>query len=85
MSSRLLRIKTFIFLPTNVNMTVITTSTDVVHSWFIPNLGLKMDCVPGRMTHHTFFFRIPGVYYGQCAEICGRQHHHMPIKLVLVD
>lgn len=85
MSSRLLRVKNFIFLPTNVNMAVITTSTDVMHSWFIPNLGLKLDCVPGRMTHHTFYFRIPGVYYGQCAEICGRQHHHMPIKLVLVD
>ena len=84
-SSRLLRVKQFLVLPISINMTAITTSTDIMHSWFIPNLGLKLDCVPGKMTHHTFMFNIPGVYYGQCAEICGRQHHHMPIKLVLVD
>lgn len=84
-SSRLLRVKQFLVLPISINMTAITTSTDIMHSWFIPNLGLKLDCVPGKMTHHTFIFNIPGVYYGQCAEICGRQHHHMPIKLVLVD
>lgn len=84
-SSRLLRVKQFLVLPVSINMTAITTSTDIMHSWFIPNLGLKLDCVPGKMTHHTFIFNIPGVYYGQCAEICGRQHHHMPIKLVLVD
>ena len=40
-----------------------------------------MDCVPGRSTHHTLFIDHPGLYYGQCAEICGRFHHHMPIKV----
>jgi heme/copper-type cytochrome/quinol oxidase subunit 2 len=60
---------------------VITNSYDVVHSWFIPGLGLKMDCVPGRSTHHTFYIDNIGFYYGQCAEICGRYHHHMPIRL----
>jgi heme/copper-type cytochrome/quinol oxidase subunit 2 len=40
-----------------------------------------MDCVPGRSTHHTFYVDNVGFYYGQCAEICGRYHHHMPIRL----
>ncbi|MBL7934610.1 MAG: hypothetical protein JNM51_02230 [Bacteroidia bacterium] len=40
-----------------------------------------MDCVPGRSTHHTFYIDNIGFYYGQCAEICGRYHHHMPIRL----
>jgi cytochrome c oxidase subunit 2 len=53
----------------------------VVHSWFIPGLGIKVDCVPGRSTHHTFYVDNVGFYYGQCAEICGRYHHHMPIRL----
>lgn len=40
-----------------------------------------MDCVPGRSTHHTFYIDNVGLYYGQCAEICGRFHHHMPIRV----
>ena len=52
-----------------------------MHSWFIPGLGLKFDCIPGRATHHTFYIDNVGFYYGQCAEICGRYHHHMPIKI----
>jgi heme/copper-type cytochrome/quinol oxidase subunit 2 len=68
-------------LPSHVNLTIITNSYDVVHSWFVPGLGLKLDCVPGRSTHHTFYIDNIGFYYGQCAEICGRYHHHMPIRL----
>jgi cytochrome c oxidase subunit 2 len=44
-------------------------------------LGVKLDCVPGRSTHHTFYVDSIGFYFGQCAEICGRFHHHMPIKI----
>ena len=40
-----------------------------------------MDCIPGRATHHTFYIDNVGFYYGQCAEICGRYHHHMPIRI----
>jgi len=43
-----------------------------------------MDCVPGRSTHHTLYINTPGLYYGQCAEICGRFHHHMPIKVCAI-
>lgn len=80
-SKRLLRVKKTLVLPTHINITAVTNSYDVVHSWFIPGLGLKMDCVPGRSTHHTFYIDNAGFYYGQCAEICGRYHHHMPIRV----
>lgn len=81
LARRLLRTKRTLVLPAHVNLTVITNSYDVVHSWFIPGLGLKMDCVPGRSTHHSFYIDNVGFYYGQCAEICGRYHHHMPIRI----
>lgn len=78
---RLLRTKRVLVVPTNVNITIITNSFDVVHSWYIPGLGIKLDCIPGRSTHHTLYIDHAGFYYGQCAEICGRYHHHMPIRV----
>lgn len=81
LARRLLRTKKTLVLPAHVNLTLITNSYDIVHSWFIPGLGIKLDCVPGRSTHHTFFIDNVGFYYGQCAEICGRYHHHMPIRI----
>jgi heme/copper-type cytochrome/quinol oxidase subunit 2 len=78
---RLLRTRRLLVLPTNINITLITNSFDVVHSWYIPGLGIKMDCIPGRSTHHTIHIDHAGFYYGQCAEICGRFHHHMPIRI----
>ena len=78
---RLLRTGRVLVLPTNINITLITNSFDVVHSWYIPGLGIKMDCIPGRSTHHTLNIDHAGFYYGQCAEICGRFHHHMPIRV----
>ncbi len=81
LARRLLRTKRTLILPAHVNLTLITNSYDVVHSWFIPGLGLKMDCVPGRSTHHSLYIDNIGFYYGQCAEICGRYHHHMPIRV----
>ena len=81
LARRLLRTKRTLVLPAHINLTVITNSYDVVHSWFIPGLGIKMDCVPGRSTHHTFYIDSVGFFYGQCAEICGRYHHHMPIRI----
>lgn len=78
---RLLRTKRTLVLPAHVNITIITNSYDVIHSWFIPGLGLKLDCIPGRATHHMLHIDNVGFYYGQCAEICGRYHHHMPIRI----
>jgi hypothetical protein len=81
LNRRLLRTKRTLVLPAHVNIAVITNSFDVVHSWFIPGLGLKLDCIPGRATHHMLHIENVGFYYGQCAEICGRYHHHMPIRI----
>lgn len=78
---RLLRTRRVLVLPAHTNITLITNSFDVMHSWFIPGLGVKLDCVPGRSTHHTIHIDHAGFYYGQCAEICGRYHHHMPIRV----
>jgi len=79
--NRLLRSRRVLVLPAHINITVITNSFDIVHSWHIPGLGLKMDCLPGRATHHTLYIDNVGLYYGQCAEVCGRYHHHMPIRI----
>ena len=81
LAKRMLRTKRTLVLPAHVNITLITNSFDVVHSWFIPGLGVKLDCVPGRSTHHTLYIDNVGFYYGQCAEVCGRYHHHMPIRV----
>lgn len=80
-NKRLLRTSRTLVLPAHINITAVTNSYDVIHSWFIPGLGLKMDCIPGRSTHHTFYIDNVGFYYGQCAEVCGRYHHHMPIRI----
>lgn len=84
LARRLLRTRRTLVLPAHINITLITNSYDIVHSWFIPGLGVKIDCVPGRSTHHTFHIDNVGFYYGQCAEICGRYHHHMPIRICAI-
>lgn len=81
LSRRLLRTKKTLVIPAHVNLTIVTNSYDVVHSWFLPGLGVKLDCVPGRSTHHTFYCDNVGFFFGMCAEICGRYHHHMPIRI----
>jgi cytochrome c oxidase subunit 2 len=81
----LLRTKRTLVLPAHINITIITSSYDVVHSWFVPGLGLKIDCVPGRSNHLTLYIDNIGFYSGQCAEICGRYHHHMPIRVCALD
>ena len=81
LARRILRTKRTLILPAHINITLVTNSYDIVHAWFMPGLGIKIDCVPGRSTHHTFYIDSVGFYYGQCAEICGRYHHHMPIRV----
>ena len=84
-SKRLLLTDRLLYIPKGFRITTVTNSFDVVHSWFLPGLGLKMDCVPGRSTHHSFRINTNGFFYGQCAEICGRFHHHMPIRLLSLN
>jgi heme/copper-type cytochrome/quinol oxidase subunit 2 len=83
--NRLISVDNVLFLPSRKNITIITNSFDVAHSWFVPGLGLKFDCIPGRSTHNSLFITKPGYYFGHCAEVCGRFHHHMPIKIIALN
>jgi len=60
---------------------IITTSSDVIHSFSVPTLGLKIDSVPGRLKEVKTLVLMPGIYFGQCSELCGVNHSYMPIKL----
>lgn len=61
------------------------TSGDVLHSWAVPSLGIKIDAVPGRLNQVIAYITEPGVFYGQCSELCGASHGFMPIVIVAVD
>jgi cytochrome c oxidase subunit 2 len=63
---------------------ILVSSADVLHSWTVPRLGVKADAVPGRINQLNIIRNIPGVLYGQCSEICGSQHSHMPISVEIV-
>nr|QJE37150.1 cytochrome c oxidase subunit II [Phymorhynchus buccinoides] len=81
---RLLEVDHRVVLPTNTDVRVLVTSADVIHSWAIPSLGVKADAIPGRLNQLGFFVKHPGVFYGQCSEICGANHSFMPIVLEVV-
>ncbi|YP_002456259.1 cytochrome c oxidase subunit II (mitochondrion) [Nothobranchius furzeri] len=63
---------------------ILVSADDVLHSWAVPSLGIKMDAVPGRLNQTAFIVSRPGVYYGQCSEICGANHSFMPIVVEAV-
>jgi cytochrome c oxidase subunit 2 len=71
-------------LPTNSNILFLVTSSDVLHSWTVPSLGLKVDSIPGRLNYLSTLVVNSGVYYGQCREICGSNHRFMPIVVEFV-
>nr|YP_010531309.1 cytochrome c oxidase subunit II [Mileewa amplimacula]UXX17568.1 cytochrome c oxidase subunit II [Mileewa amplimacula] len=82
---RLLDVDNRITLPFNTQTRVIVTSSDVIHSWTIPSLGVKLDALPGRMNQSKIILNRPGIFYGQCSEICGSNHSFMPITLESVN
>nr|YP_004935111.1 cytochrome c oxidase subunit II [Trimusculus reticulatus]AEQ93930.1 cytochrome c oxidase subunit II [Trimusculus reticulatus] len=82
---RLLEVDNRATIPYDMNTTVIATSADVLHAWTLPSMGIKMDAVPGRLNSMGMFVESPGVYYGQCSEICGANHSFMPIVVEAVD
>lgn len=82
---RLLEVDHRIVVPTDCNVRVLVTAADVLHCWTIPCLGVKIDAVPGRLNQLGFLVNRPGVFYGQCSEICGTNHSFMPIVLEAVD
>lgn len=83
-SMRRLRVTKGVCLPVDYPIHVICGSKDVIHSWAIPGLGVKIDCIPGYNSHRRVMFRWRGIYWGQCMEVCGRYHHWMPILIRVV-
>nr|QOD97666.1 cytochrome c oxidase subunit II [Locustella ochotensis]BCD55950.1 cytochrome oxidase subunit 2 [Locustella pleskei] len=76
---RLLEVDHRVIVPTESTVRVIVTADDVLHSWAVPSLGVKTDAIPGRLNQTSFLASRPGIYYGQCSEICGANHSFMPI------
>nr|YP_009307971.1 cytochrome c oxidase subunit II [Typosyllis antoni]AOR87156.1 cytochrome c oxidase subunit II [Typosyllis antoni] len=81
---RLLEVDNRLVLPWGVESRILITAADVLHSWTIPSMGVKADAVPGRLNQVTLFPMRPGVFYGQCSEICGANHSFMPISLEII-
>nr|ABD19229.1 cytochrome oxidase subunit 2 [Daphnia pulex] len=82
---RLLEVDNRVILPYLTQVRLLVTAGDVIHSWTIPSLGVKADAVPGRLNQLNVFFNRPGVFYGQCSEICGANHSFMPITVEAVN
>nr|YP_009370141.1 cytochrome c oxidase subunit II [Orcula dolium]AIR76272.1 cytochrome c oxidase subunit II [Orcula dolium] len=82
---RLLEVDNRPSLPYNNAINVLTTSTDVIHAWALPSMGVKMDAVPGRLNMMGIYANGPGVFYGQCSEICGANHSYMPIVIEFIS
>nr|YP_009652590.1 cytochrome c oxidase subunit II [Steno bredanensis]ACG63397.1 cytochrome c oxidase subunit II [Steno bredanensis]ADZ56222.1 cytochrome c oxidase subunit II [Steno bredanensis]AEG23783.1 cytochrome c oxidase subunit II [Steno bredanensis]QCF45877.1 cytochrome c oxidase subunit II [Steno bredanensis] len=81
---RLLEVDNRMVLPMQLTIRMLVSSEDVLHSWAVPSLGLKTDAIPGRLNQTTLMSTRPGLFYGQCSEICGSNHSFMPIVLELV-
>nr|WKK30300.1 cytochrome oxidase c subunit 2 [Ancistrocerus oviventris] len=79
--ARLLDVDNRVILPFNSSLRFLFTSTDVIHSWTIPSLGVKMDATPGRINQAFIYLNRPGIFFGQCSEICGANHSFMPIVI----
>nr|AAX58175.1 cytochrome oxidase subunit II [Anopheles minimus C] len=78
---RLLDVDNRIVLPMNNQIRILVTATDVLHSWTVPSLGVKVDATPGRLNQINFLINRPGLFFGQCSEICGANHSFMPIVI----
>nr|YP_009727462.1 cytochrome c oxidase subunit II [Sturisomatichthys panamensis]QIA95523.1 cytochrome c oxidase subunit II [Sturisomatichthys panamensis] len=76
---RLLETDHRMVVPMESPVRILVSAEDVLHSWALPALGIKMDAVPGRLNQTAFIASRPGVFYGQCSEICGANHSFMPI------
>nr|QBR54486.1 cytochrome c oxidase subunit 2 [Bactrocera umbrosa]QBR54487.1 cytochrome c oxidase subunit 2 [Bactrocera umbrosa]QBR54494.1 cytochrome c oxidase subunit 2 [Bactrocera umbrosa]QBR54504.1 cytochrome c oxidase subunit 2 [Bactrocera umbrosa]QBR54505.1 cytochrome c oxidase subunit 2 [Bactrocera umbrosa] len=78
---RLLDVDNRVILPMNSQIRILVTAADVIHSWTVPALGVKVDGTPGRLNQTNFLINRPGLFYGQCSEICGANHSFMPIVI----
>ncbi len=82
---RLLAVDNEMVVPVNKVVRVLTTGADVIHSWALPAFGVKIDAIPGRVNETWFKAEREGVYYGQCSELCGKDHAFMPITVRVVS
>ncbi len=82
---RLLQTDNAIVLPTETNIQFVVTSNDVLHSWAMPPMGIKIDAIPGFLNEVWMNIQEPGTYYGQCSELCGIRHGFMPIMIHAVS
>nr|YP_009573122.1 cytochrome c oxidase subunit II [Macromia daimoji]QBF44102.1 cytochrome c oxidase subunit II [Macromia daimoji] len=78
---RLLEVDNRTTVPMETQVRVLITAADVLHSWAVPSLGVKVDATPGRLNQTSFFINRPGIFFGQCSEICGANHSFMPIMI----
>nr|YP_010893074.1 cytochrome c oxidase subunit II [Spirobolus walkeri]WJR82405.1 cytochrome c oxidase subunit II [Spirobolus walkeri] len=81
---RLLEVDNRTVVPTNSQIRMLISALDVIHSWAIPALGVSADAIPGRLNQISFSISHPGVWFGQCSEICGANHSFMPIMIEAV-
>jgi len=82
---RLLDVDYPLILPVQTNVLLSFTSRDVIHSWALPQMGIKVDCIPGRITHTIFSSFSKGIFFGQCSELCGPLHGFMPICVEVIS
>nr|YP_009417410.1 cytochrome c oxidase subunit 2 [Laurentaeglyphea neocaledonica]AMW67750.1 cytochrome c oxidase subunit 2 [Laurentaeglyphea neocaledonica] len=82
---RLLDVDNRTVLPMSTQIRVLISAADVIHSWTIPALGVKADAIPGRLNQIAFMINRPGLFFGQCSEICGANHSFMPIVIESVS
>ena len=82
---RLLDVDNRVVVPVDTHIRLIITGADVIHSWAVPSLGVKIDAVPGRLNQTSILAERTGVFYGQCSEICGVWHGFMPIAVEAVS
>jgi cytochrome c oxidase subunit 2 len=82
---RLLAVDNEVVVPVNTMVRVLVTASDVIHAFAMPAFGLKTDAVPGRTNETWFKVEKEGIYYGQCSELCGKDHAFMPIAIRVVS
>ena len=82
---RLLEVDNRVILPYLTQVRLLVTAADVLHSWTVPRIGVKADAIPGRLNQLNILFNRPGLFYGQCSEICGANHRFIPIRVESIN
>ena len=82
---RLLEVDHRVVIPIQTEVRLLITAADVIHSWCVPSLAIKLDGIPGRLNQVSISANRPGVFYGQCSEICGANHSFIPIAVEVIN